>query len=78
MKKIALAKIEVRTTEYKMIHGKLPSGTGHWGFEFQGFQHDKIIHQLWFAPVAMSFSEAKKLAKLEAQKYGVDIMVLCP
>ena len=72
MKKIALAKIEVRTTEYKMIHGKLPSGTGHWAFEFQGFQ------DLWVAPVAMSFSEAKKLAKLEAQKYGVDIMALCP
>ena len=63
-------KIEISTSAYEFSHGRRPRGVGCWAFQ--------IGRDTWFAAAevngvrtsTMSYSEAAKLARAEAQRRG--------
>lgn len=63
---IKLSEVEISTHEYESAHGHAPKGRGHWGFFF-----GNGLSTPWFAPGDILYSEARKLARVEAQRRGV-------
>lgn len=55
-------KIEFNDSEYRFSHGAAPRGRGSWAFLFPG------AAEPWFTPGSTTFGEAKKLARIEAQR----------
>ena len=66
MKKISLAAITVRTSEYQSSHGKMPRGQGSWAF-WMGRDTSDIDKAHWFNG---TYAEAVKQAKRMAQELG--------
>lgn len=57
--------VQFRTTEFVMSHGHEPRGYGHWAFFF----HPARKEAWWCEGM---FSDAKKEARKEARKRGVE------
>lgn len=58
--------ITVNTFDYEFSHGRSPRGRGHWAFFFD--RRARIEDAYW---VEGYYTEAKRLARLEAQRRGV-------
>lgn len=56
----------VEPSRYVRVHGKRPSGTGVWAFEIGGEE--------MMTPKAMSYVDAQKWAKAEAEKKKVNVV----
>jgi len=54
--------VEFRTGLYFISHQRRPSGRGCWAFQFEDSPEP------WFAPTALTISEAKKAATQEANR----------
>lgn len=61
---LALRDIEFITTEFEMSHGRAPRGYGSWAFEIEG-----RAETFWHTG---TYAEARRAARVEAQKYGCD------
>lgn len=72
--------IEFDDSEYRFTHGKRPGGRGSWAFDFPRAVSTNVRTgdglETWWAKAAdgsmsMTLTEAKKLARAEAQRrYG--------
>lgn len=77
--------LHINTEIYERSHGKKPSGSGNWGFEFK--KHGKTIEDengesVWWARELwgsnMPLSKALELAKKEAKERNADEIVVLP
>jgi hypothetical protein len=63
--------ISFDTTEYRSSHGAEPRGRGGWAFVFRldgQSLRDYTNEEIWWSPGALTLTEAKKLARAEAQR----------
>lgn len=75
--KVALRSIKVNTKEYELNHQKAPRGVGVWAFSIGNkAAFDDVEKAFWTG--SMNYSEAVKMAKLEAQKQGATIIYVMP
>lgn len=58
-------RVEFSTTAYQFAHGKMPRGTGHWGFFFNNSQD---VDYCWF--FNGTFADAKRAAMARAMTKG--------
>ena len=77
MKSLALNQICVSTRFYEREYYKLPKGRGSWAFSIGGTQGYDDVTKAFFTN-SMTYREAVKVAKREAQKQGVDIIYVLP
>jgi len=68
-------RVQFNTVTYEMSHGRKPRGPGYWGFFF-GFSTQEA-DQAWFVQ-AGSFADAKKKAKVEAERRGLWYVRVAP
>lgn len=61
--------IYFNTRDYELSHGHSPRGRGAWAFFFD---RSTQIEDVWFTPGSTTYSEAKKMAREEAKRRGVD------
>ena len=64
------------TSAFFDAHGHAPRGRGSWGFVFGKRDYDDPS-EAWFAPRALTFGEAKKLAAVEARARGATLVGVC-
>ncbi len=64
--------IEVSTQRFVRSHGQQPRGWGRWGFFVD------CSEEPWFVPHSVPYSEAKRLAKLEAKRRNSDYVIVAP
>lgn len=77
MKSLALNQIIVSTRLYEREYCKLPKGRGSWAFSIGGTQGYDDVTKAFFTN-SMTYREAVKVAKLEAQKKGADVVYVLP
>jgi hypothetical protein len=66
MSTIQRKKVAFDTDEYELAHGRAPRGRGSWAFYFEDTPEVP-----WWTPHSMTFGEARKQARAEAQRRGV-------
>lgn len=76
-KKVALSQITVETNLYWYEYGKNPKGYGSWAFSIGDKSGYRDATKAFFTN-AMTYREAVKVAKLEAQKKGATIIYVLP
>lgn len=74
---IAISSIEVSNVLYVRENGKAPRGYGYWAFSM-GVRKSSPAEKYIFWAEGMTYGEAVKLAKLEAQKRGVRYVYALP
>jgi len=74
-KKVSLNQITVSTRRYESSHWKKPRGYGMWGFAIGSLKAvDEDIYKAWWPEHSMTYTDAVKAAKKEAQKRGETII----
>ncbi|MBI4028852.1 MAG: hypothetical protein HY376_00580 [Candidatus Blackburnbacteria bacterium] len=69
-------KPEMNTSQYELVHGKKPRGHGSWAFMFDKKTYDDI-NEVWWTG-SMVYSEAKKIALVEAKRRNASIVYVQP
>lgn len=73
--KISMSAISVSTRRYELAHWHQPRGYGHWGFAIGSLKDvDEDINKAWWPENPMTYTDAVKAAKKEAQKRGVTMI----
>lgn len=62
--------IEFNDNSYRLSYGFAPRGRGSWGFYFPE------DGEVWWTPGSTIFSEAKKLARAETRRRGLNSAVI--
>ena len=62
------SKVQFDNGEWERSNGRSPRGRGSWGFAFGDPYCDPSL--FWFTPGSTTFTEAKKLARAEAERRG--------
>lgn len=62
-----MPRVDFETADYVRSHGRQPKGWGMWAFEFEGDVADPKAEP-WFVSRAMSFTDAKAEARVEAKR----------
>lgn len=60
--------VQFDNSEWERSNGRSPRGRGSWGFAFGDADCDPS--EFWFTPGSTTFGEAKKMARVEAQRRG--------
>lgn len=60
-------RVRFDTSAFVAAHGRKPRGVGVWGFVF-GKPDCDDVGEVWFTPHAVTYTEAKTLARAEAQR----------
>jgi hypothetical protein len=74
--------VRVSTRAYRSSHGAEPRGRGYWMFVFGKEDYD-LAEEAVICPIPMgangmpTFGEAKRWAKAEAARRGVDLVGVC-
>lgn len=76
-KRIALSTIMVSTRLYEIDYGRSPKGRGSWAFSIGNTQGYDDATKAFFTN-SMTYKEAVKVAKKEAQKQGAGIIYVLP
>jgi hypothetical protein len=74
---IALSNINVSTRLYEREYGKSPKGRGSWAFSIGSTEGYDDVMKAFFTN-SMTYREAVKVAKQEAQKRNTDIIYVLP
>lgn len=77
-KRIFLSQISTITYLYESSHDKQPKGMGCWGFSIGTKNGHRLKDNEFWTNEPMLYSEAVKLAKLEAQKQGYCTIYVLP
>lgn len=77
MATIALNSIMVSTRLYEREYGKQPKGRGSWAFSIGDTKGYDDVSKAFFTN-SMTYREAVKVAKLEAQRQGATIIYTLP
>lgn len=67
--------VEFNTREYEFSHGHAPRGRGSWAFFFD---RSMPIQDVFWTPGSTPYAEAKKMARAEAKRRGVDEVFVGP
>jgi hypothetical protein len=65
-------KVEVRTREYEISHGKMPKGHGNWAF-YMGRESDDLSKVHWFTG---NYGDVKKQACAKARELGIELITV--
>lgn len=76
-KQIALSSIAVNTRLYEIENWHGPKGRGRWAFSIGNKDGQKDATKAFFTNY-MTYKEAVKVAKQEAQKRGAEIIYVLP
>ena len=67
-----MPKVEFDTSEFEFSHGRKPRGRGAWAFWFQP-NTDNVMDAWW---ANGTYAEARKAAKAEAERRGVNFVMV--
>lgn len=77
--------IRIDDSAYRSSHGAAPRGRGSWAFVMGKSDYSFVDEKdaqgravVWFAPGALLFGQAKKLALAEARSRGVSLIGVAP
>lgn len=74
---VALSQITVATHLYEREYDKAPKGRGSWAFSIGSTAGYKDVSKAFFTD-SMTYREAVKVAKQEAQRQGATIIYTLP
>lgn len=75
--KINLKDITVCTDYYEYEYSRTPKGRGTWAFSIGDLQGYRNVEKVFWTK-SMTYREAVKVAKKEAQRRGVDVVYVLP
>lgn len=73
-----MTKVAFSTSAYRREHDHEPRGKGSWAFFMGAEDGNAEDPNLWWAPGSLTYTEAKKLATIEATNRGVTYVGVAP